>query len=147
MKSPLQAIKNILLPVEGEADAEAALKFLASHPFKTSVNIEVMAIWPQPQVPWPITLGQTKLLEERAIDHAQERLDGITTRLSSMNYQSTSTVGLGDPAFAILEQARVRKPDFIMMGSHGRRGISRFLLGSVSHAVLHRAHCPVLIVR
>ena len=122
-------------------------KFLAVNPFRLPVNIEVMAVWPQPKVPWPITLGQSKLMEDRAIEHAQERLDGITQRLATMNYQSTSTVGMGDPAYAILEQARMRKPDLIMMGSHGRTGLSRFLLGSVSHTVLHRADCPVLIVR
>ena len=146
-KTPLQRIQNILLPLEGENDTEEALTFLATNPFRPPVNIEVMAVWPQPQVPWPISLGQSKMMEDRAIEHAQDRLDGITQRLATMNYQSTSTVGMGDPAYAILEQARMRKPDLIMMGSHGRTGLSRFLLGSVSHTVLHRADCPVLIVR
>ena len=146
-KTPLQRIHNILLPVEGEVDTEVALKFLAAHPFRHPVNIEVMGVWPQPQVPWPVSLGQSKLLEDRAIEHAQERLDEIIQRLAAMNYQSTSTVGMGAPAYAILEQARMRKPDLIIMGSHARRGLSRFLLGSVSHTVLHRADCPVLIVR
>jgi nucleotide-binding universal stress UspA family protein len=147
MKSGVSKIEKILLPVEGEKDAQVALKFLAMHPFRAGTHIEVMTVWPQPQVPWPMTLGQSKLLEERALDHAQERLDIITKQLDAMNYQYTTSVGLGNPAYALLEQARATQPDLIVMSSHGRKGLSRFLIGSISHAVLHQAPCPVLIVR
>ncbi len=147
MKSSVSKIEKILLPVEGEKDAQVALRFLAMHPFRATPHIEVMTVWPQPQVPWPMTLGQGKLLEERALDHAQERLDRVTKQLEAMNYQYTTSVGLGNPAYALLEQARATQPDIILMSSHGRKGLSRFLIGSISHAVLHRAPCPVLIVR
>jgi nucleotide-binding universal stress UspA family protein len=147
MKSGVSKMEKILLPVEGENDAQVALRFLAMHPFRASTHIEVMTVWPQPQVPWPMTLGHSKLLEERALDHAQERLDLITKQLDAMNYQHTTSVGLGNPAYAVLEQAQATQPDIIVMSSHGRKGLSRFLIGSISHAVLHRAPCPVLIVR
>ena len=106
-----------------------------------------MLVWPQPQTPWPLTLGESKLLEEQATTHAQEQLDTLSVKLGTLGYPATTYVGLGDPSYAIMEQQRVYKADMIMMGSHGRRGISRFLLGSVSHNVLHHADCPVLIVR
>ena len=147
MKAGVSKIEKILLPVEGERDTQVALKFLAMHPFRATTHIEVMTVWPQPQVPWPMTLGQSKLLEERAVDHAQERLDLISKQLGAMNYQYSTSVGLGNPAYALLEQARATQPDLIVMSSHGRKGLSRFLIGSISHAVLHRAPCPVLIVR
>ena len=147
MRSDVSKIQKILLPVEGEKDAQVALQFLAMRPFRATTQIEVMTVWPQPTVPWPMTLGQSKLLEERALDHAQERLDLITKQLEVMNYQYTTSVGLGNPAFALLEQAQATQPDLILMSSHGRKGLSRFLIGSISHAVLHRAPCPVLIVR
>ena len=147
MKSGVSKIRRILLPAEGEKDAEVALKFLARHPFRGPVQIEVMTVWPQPQVPWPITLGQSNLLEEGALDHAQKRLDLITKQLEALSYQHATSVGLGNPAYAILEQAQATNPDLIVVGSHGRKGLSRFLIGSISHAVLHRAPCPVLIVR
>lgn len=147
MNAPLPKLQKILLPLQGDDDAQAALKFLAHRPFRQQIQVEVMTVWPQPQVPWPITLGQSKLLEEKAIEHAQERLDGVLKELAAMNYQGTASVGLGSPAFAILEQARASKPDMLVVGSHGRKGLSRFLLGSVSHSVLHQATCPVVIVR
>ena len=147
LKSGISKIEKILLPVEGEEDAKIAMQFLAFRPFRSPVQIEVMTVWPQPQVPWPMTLGQTKLLEERALDHAQERLERITLQLKALNYTYTTSVGLGNPAYAILEQAQATQPDLIVMSSHGRKGLSRFFIGSISHAVLHRADCPILIVR
>lgn len=53
----------------------------------------------------------------------------------------------GDAADAILEAAAEEKADLIVMGTHGRGGLSRMLLGSVAEHVLRRAPCPVLTVR
>jgi len=147
VKSAIPALRNILLPIEGEDDAERALKFLALHPFRELEVVHVMTVWPQPQLPWPVTMGQSKLLEEEALSQAQEKLDAIVRRLESMTYQAHGDVGLGSPAFAILEKARTLTPDLIVIGTHGRRGLSRFLIGSISHSILHQASCPVLVVR
>ncbi|WP_447971464.1 universal stress protein [Nitrospira sp. M1] len=94
-----------------------------------------------------MTLGQNKQLEEQAIFHRQELLDSLTVKLGTIGYPATTHVGLGDPSYTIIEQQPANKTDMVMMGSHGRRGISRFLLGSVSHSVLHQADCTVLILR
>lgn len=56
-------------------------------------------------------------------------------------------VVLGHPKEVILDQAATWKADLILMGSHGRRGVNRFLLGSVSAAVATHAHCSVVILR
>jgi nucleotide-binding universal stress UspA family protein len=53
----------------------------------------------------------------------------------------------GDAKSAILDDAKSWGADLIVMGSHGRRGLERFLVGSVSEAVLRHAHCSVEIVR
>jgi nucleotide-binding universal stress UspA family protein len=56
-------------------------------------------------------------------------------------------VQAGFPFVEILETAKKRRCDLIVMGSHGRRGFSRLLLGSVTSQVLARAGMPVLVVR
>lgn len=53
----------------------------------------------------------------------------------------------GEAAAVILEQAVKLKADLIIMGTHGRSGAKRFLLGSVAEAVVRRAPCPVLTLR
>lgn len=147
IKAPLTQLRKILLPIEGREDAEAALQFLALQPFRSPVEVEVFAVWPQPQLSWPTTVGQSDLLEIQAIEEARERMKSITDRLTQMNIGNQAHVGIGNPAYAILEQAKASQSDLIMMGTHGRGGLSRFLMGSVSHSVLHQAPCPVLIVR
>lgn len=147
VKTLMTRLQKILLPIEGQEDAALALRFLALQPFRQPVEIEVFAVWPQPQLSWPTTVGQSDVLEAQAIEEAQERMKTITDRLTRMNFACQAHVGMGDPAYAILEQAKASESDLIMMGTHGRGGFSRFLMGSVSHAVLHQTPCPVLIVR
>ena len=53
----------------------------------------------------------------------------------------------GDPARAIANQAKKLKASMIVMGSHGRTGLKRLVLGSVAERTLRYAHCPVLIVK
>ncbi|HQU29022.1 MAG TPA: universal stress protein [Nitrospirales bacterium] len=147
VKAPIQHIKKILLPIEGEEDANTAIQFLGLRPFRQSVDIQVFSVWPQPQLPWPTTIGQTNVLEIQALEEAQTKLDHIAERLHKMNYSCQSQVGLGNPALAILEQAKSYQPDLIIMGTHSRGGLSRFLMGSVSHSLHHQTPCPVLLVR
>jgi len=53
----------------------------------------------------------------------------------------------GNPKEVILEEAKDWNADLIVVGSHGRRGLKRFLLGSVAEAVAMNAHCSVVVVR
>ena len=54
---------------------------------------------------------------------------------------------MGEPAAEILEVARARGADLIVMGTHGRTGLEHALMGSIAERVVRRAHCPVLTVR
>ncbi|RMH04759.1 MAG: universal stress protein [Nitrospirae bacterium] len=147
IRTPLQTLQHVLIPVEGEEDASRIFGVLTKLPFRTRPKVTVMTVWPQPQLPWPITFQQSRLLEERALEHAQNMIDTLARRLQDHHFTTATVVGLGDPAFAILEQARASKPDLLLVGSHGRKGLTRFLLGSVSHTLVHHAPCPVLVVR
>lgn len=147
VRNPLPTLKHILIPVEGQEDAENILRFLFRLSLTHPVQATVMTVWPQPQLPFPATLGQSKQLEERALDHARETTERIVQELTQHNFTARAAVGMGEQAFAILEQTKVLQPDLLIAGSHGRSGVSRFLMGSVSHTLVHRAPCPVLIVR
>lgn len=56
-------------------------------------------------------------------------------------------VAFGSPAEEIIAYAEEKGIDLIMIPSHGRSGLQRLLLGSVTDRVVHRAHCPVLVLR
>lgn len=59
----------------------------------------------------------------------------------------THEVLTGPAASEIVEFARAHGMDLIVMGTHGRRGLSHLLMGSVAERVLRTAHCPVLTVK
>ena len=57
----------------------------------------------------------------------------------------TTGVRMGDPVTTVCEVGNSH--DLIVVGSHRRKGLDRFLLGSVSHGIVHRAGCSVLVIR
>ena len=67
--------------------------------------------------------------------------------LRSAGVNVTTAIVQGDPKSIILDDAKTWGADLIVLGSHGRKGLERFLVGSVSEAVLRHAHCSVEIVR
>jgi nucleotide-binding universal stress UspA family protein len=66
--------------------------------------------------------------------------------LADLSPRATPLAEPGDPQSTIIDQALSKKADLIVMGTHGRRGFKRLLLGSVTEAVLREAPCPVLTV-
>ena len=71
-------------------------------------------------------------------------IESVAERLRALGYQAQGVAVAGVPAAMILQEATTRRSDLILMGTKGRQGITRFVLGSVSHAVLHKTPCPVL---
>jgi nucleotide-binding universal stress UspA family protein len=67
--------------------------------------------------------------------------------LSKAGYKVHSAVEEGDPKSKIVEDAAHWHADLIILGSHGRKGMDRFLMGSVSDAVARHAPCSVQVVR
>ena len=80
---------------------------------------------------------------------AVDMLAGISEKLSVQlpNHKVKTKVLEGNPGNEIIEYADENDRDLIIMGSRGLNGLREWFLGSVSHAVLQRSHCPVLIVK
>jgi len=80
-------------------------------------------------------------------DQARGLVEKTVELLCAKGLRATGTVENGDPKSKILEVARDLRADLIVLGSHGRKGLEHFLMGSVSEAVAQHAHCSVEIVR
>jgi nucleotide-binding universal stress UspA family protein len=78
---------------------------------------------------------------------AEEFVKRVAGNIRESGLEATTCVREGDAKTQILEVAAEWKPDLIVLGSHGRKGMDRFLLGSVSEGVARHASCSVLIVR
>jgi nucleotide-binding universal stress UspA family protein len=84
-------------------------------------------------------------MESHSLQNAQDFLDDQAAKLGPLGYQTRVTATLGTPVEAILQQAMVSNADVILVGSRGRRGMTRMVLGSVSHALLHQGTYPLMI--
>ena len=80
----------------------------------------------------------------------QSKLDELLQKCQSEHADLSISASLDDtrsPADAILQYATEHKNDLIVMGSHGRKGLDRLLMGSVAESVLRHAHCEVMIIK
>ena len=146
VNGPVKNMKQILLPLQGPFDAEAAVRFLQLKPFHEAVELTLLTILPSTEPPWPgdaaAAAASTEILEAQA-----DYIEGVAERLRTIGYKAHGVAVVGTPSDMILQEATTLRSDLILMGTRGRQGITRFVLGSVSHAVLHKTPCPVLVFR
>lgn len=86
-------------------------------------------------------------VREEDMKEAQSLVEQATKSLRDAGYRVQTAIEEGEPRTAIIDYAEQVKADLIVVGSHGRRGLSRLLLGSVSEYVARHAPCSVEIVR
>ncbi len=144
VNGPVKPVKQILLPLEGPSDAEAAVRFLRLKPFHEAVELTLMTVLPWTEPPWPSGAASESAATEM-LEKQSEYIESIAERLRAIGYQAHGVAVVGTPATMILQQATTLRSDLILMGTRGRQGITRFMLGSVSHAVLHKTPCPILV--
>ncbi|HEY7650882.1 MAG TPA: universal stress protein [Methylomirabilota bacterium] len=138
-------LDKVLVPLDGSALAERALPLaldlLADRPTARLLLLRAAEA---------TTLPGTDPTDAqvRAVREAEVYLDSVAARLSGLGVKDVKTsVWYGPPAPAIAEAAQIGKFDIIVMGTHGRSGLGRLVLGSVAESVLRGTRTPVLFVR
>ncbi len=136
--------KTILCPVDFDENSLAALDKAVE--IARSLGSSIMLVH---VVPLIIALGEVPppagLYEDQEKD-AQAKLADIAKRkLGGLKYETH--VYTGDVIGSILAAQAKHQPDLLVIATHGRRGLARMFLGSVTEAVVRKATCPVLTVR
>ncbi|QOY92765.1 universal stress protein [Massilia sp. UMI-21] len=143
--------QRILVPTDGspvsESAVDAAIDFAQARG-STIVALGVAVPEPTFQSLEGAMAYDPGLQVEVLLEHAQTHVDAIAKRAQQAGVSCTPvTCSALDPAEAIVDTARQQHCDLIVMGSHGRRGLSRLLAGSVTQAVLANAPVPVMVLR
>jgi nucleotide-binding universal stress UspA family protein len=142
VKGAVRKVERVLVAVEGQDDADRIVAWLTRYPLNAPVDLLVFhAVVPgvlkdakgKPQTPDEIHRQAEGLVQDTA-----KRLARVSGRVSTK-------VAVGKPVLMIEDQAKGM--DLVVVSSHGRTGISRFLVGSVSHSIVHDVASSVLIVR
>jgi nucleotide-binding universal stress UspA family protein len=143
VNGPVKAMKQILLPLQGPIDADAAIRFLQLKPFHEATEVSLLTVLPSTQPPGPADAAAATAVAE-ILEEQAAYIEGVAKRLRAIGYQAHGVAVAGAPTAVILQEATTLRSDLILMGTRGRQGITRFVLGSVSHAMLHQMPCPVL---
>ena len=141
---------KILLATDGSPCSETAVKNFTERPWPTGSEVEVFSVVEPPIDATPEANYLAADYFQEAESRAEAAVQAATAELTKKDQQTlkitTKVVG-GSPKRAIVDEAQTWGADLIVLGSHGHRGIRRFLLGSVSDAVSLHAPCSVEIVR
>lgn len=148
----LTAGMRVLLPTDGSEHAEYAQQIVSALPWPPQSEFRIVA---SPE--YPVLIGeypyyapeQLAELTRSSRDHAVQSATSGEKLLANTGFHISHSViePMDSPAHAILAAADAWLPDLIVMGSHGRRGFDRLILGSVSETVALYASCSVEVVR
>ncbi|MCA9469017.1 MAG: universal stress protein [Nitrospira sp.] len=147
VNKPVGTLHHLLVAIQSEEDVGRVARFLKKHPFPHAAKITILTIVP---IPRSLLRGGASASEEKvehALKSAEEFLDRAVSQVQTASYPITPLVSLGDPAQTILEESKLLEPDAIMLGIHHPSALTRFVLGSVSHTVIHHSAFPILVFR
>lgn len=131
---PVRPVKRILVPLDGSARSQAVLPYAAEIADRCDAEIVLLNVREE-HLPFP--LG----------GDPQERLREAAEPLAARRLRVSTVVREGDPALRIVEMAETDGTGLIAMTTHGRSGVSRWILGSVTEKVLRGTGVPILVVR
>jgi nucleotide-binding universal stress UspA family protein len=145
----MSLITRILVPTDFSEHADTALAYAAAISQKFEAPLVLVHVYSSPVIPVPdgyVIVSATELADLRG--RLQEGLDKDKAKAEALGAHAVETVLAEGTAWEqIVETAKQRGADFIVMGTHGRTGLSHLILGSVAEKVVRKAGpCAVLTV-
>jgi nucleotide-binding universal stress UspA family protein len=131
-------IRRILVPIDWSKPSLRAFDLAATLAQKHDTQLVVLYVVPLPTVMY----GPPP---ESYLEHLREEL--LRLGPTDPDTRIQHLLSEGDPARAILQAVRDNQCDMIVMGTHGRTGVRRLLMGSVAEEVVRKAPCPVITVK
>jgi nucleotide-binding universal stress UspA family protein len=139
-------IRKILVPTDGSDHAKKAVEYASDLALKYKAIVYIVhVVSPIPSIPYEDVLQKMRESQELLAKEVLGEAVQEVRKRGIGNFQST--IVHGDPAHGILEFAKRKGIDMIIMGSRGAGGFETLLLGSVSHKVCHSADCTCITVK
>jgi nucleotide-binding universal stress UspA family protein len=141
---------RILVPTDFSPPSDAALEYAKAiaHRFGASLHLLHVADDPyRAALAAEVFVPEVEGLRDEIIRNATARLKELLTPADLSDLHAATTTVIGTPAWSIVEYAGAHDIDLVIMGTHGRGGMTHLLMGSVAERVVRTAPCPVLTVR
>jgi nucleotide-binding universal stress UspA family protein len=143
--------KKILVPLDGSPIAECVIPHIEAIAKACGSDVELISVIEPIEIP---TRGRIALTDEdmnRITSDIKKEihkyLDSISDRLNRSGIKTNPVILTGKPADSLVEYANNNHIDMLIMTTHGRSGISKWLWGSVAEKVIHAVNVPVLLIK
>ncbi len=142
--------KNVLVATDGSLYSTAAASEAIGIAKLNNSKLTVIAVVPSefmPPTDVEMAIGQRELLAEKEMREAEKNAKAVKEAAQKEGVAVQAFVMSGKPSDAIIETAKDKNADLIVLGSHGRTGIEKLLMGSVVERVIVLANSAVLVVK
>jgi nucleotide-binding universal stress UspA family protein len=139
----MSVLKRILCPIDFDEHSDHALARAQELARRHGAELRLLHVLPlrRPSIPMPLAGAAEQV--DRATG---TNLDELAGTIRERGVRCEVATLHGDPALQILQAARDLEADLVVMATHGRKGVRRVVLGSVTEAVLHATPCPLLTI-
>ena len=142
---------KILLAIDDSKFSEAAVEMVIEQARPPGAEVRILHVVQEPPLLVGRELGGYESALQDALESQKQHAEALIAKtaqlLRSRSLKVTAGLEVGDAKSKILDVAEEWHADLIVLGSHGRKGLNRFLMGGVSEAVARHAYCSVEIVR
>jgi nucleotide-binding universal stress UspA family protein len=142
---------KILIAIDGSDFSQAALRSVIARPWPPDTAVKLLHVVEPPSLLMGREMGgydpEFEMVWKALREQAKDLVEKAAETLRRANFSVTTELVEGDPKSQIIDVANAWRADMIVLGSHGRTGLDRFLMGGVSQAVVRHAHCSVEIIR
>ena len=142
---------RILLALDDSRFSQAAIETVIEQARPQDTDVRILHVVESPPLLVAREMGGYEPALETALESQKQNAEALVMKaaelLRARGLKVAATLEVGDAKSKILDVAEEWRADLIVVGSHGRRGFERFLMGSVSDAVARHAKCSVQIVR
>jgi nucleotide-binding universal stress UspA family protein len=151
-KERTMKVERILVPVDYSACSRAALSAAVALAQKFGASLDVVHVWDRPSYVSNVVMTSTEPVSGKSLiamiqENAQRDLDEfLKTSEVPSGVPMAARLIPGDPASALVHELRQKTHDLVVVGTHGRTGLSHLLLGSVAEKLVRLSPVPVLTV-
>jgi nucleotide-binding universal stress UspA family protein len=142
---------RILLAIDDSGFSQAAIETVIEQARPHDTDVRILHVVESPPLLVAREMGGYDPALESLLESQKQNAEALVRKaaelLRARGIKVAAGLEVGDPKSKILDVADEWRADLIVVGSHGRRGFERFLMGSVSDAVARHAKCSVQIVR
>jgi nucleotide-binding universal stress UspA family protein len=143
--------RRIMVPLDGSQIAECVLPHVEAIAKFSKANVELVNVIEPLELPTrggiALSIDDIKQIESHSKEDAESYLREIVERLKLVGIKANWKLLAGKAANKLVDHLQKNNFDLVIMATHGRSGISRWIWGSVAEKILHSSSIPVLLVR